>query len=135
MARGMQWKAYSEERGERREKRTRISLEKGGKAREKKSNRVPNRKKGVLPLIRHRENVLNVHVLPLLVANVLALGRRGRLSWVSLDPLLLNEHVELLRPASTEKGRVSRGSGKEEGGRGREGDTKRTRACPTTPAS
>jgi hypothetical protein len=86
--------------------------------------RVPDGEEGVFPLVGHGENVLDVHVLPVLreraseegsapdgrswkgeksstnhVANPLALGRRSGLSWISLDPLLLDEHVELLGPA------------------------------------
>lgn len=82
---------------------------------------------GVLPLIGHGENIGDVHVLPILwemktrtsqfrldegreektetnlVSNPLPLGRRSRLSRISLDPLLLNELVELLGPGCVER--------------------------------
>lgn len=60
--------------------------------------RVPRSEPGVLPLVGHRQDVVDVHVLPLLVSTMFSLRRRGRLTRITFDPLLLDELVVLLAP-------------------------------------
>jgi hypothetical protein len=76
-------------------------------SRREDTHRVPDGKERVFPLVGHRENVFDVHVLPILVADVFALRRGRRLAGVALDPLLLDKHVELLRPVEEDGGQRS----------------------------
>ena len=59
---------------------------------------VPGGEEGVLPGVRHGENIIQMHVLPLSVANGLPLGRRWRHAGVAVRPLVPNEVVVLLAP-------------------------------------
>lgn len=89
MASGRQWKAFRNTR--------QLTVQ---RKRARTTDRVPDSEERVLPLVGHRENVLDMHVLPVLISNVLSLGRWRRLSRVSFDPFLLDEHVELFRPTN-----------------------------------
>ena len=60
--------------------------------------KVPRGVPGILPLVRHREDVGIVEVLPAAVAAVPALGRRGRLARIAAQPGQHLVVVELLAP-------------------------------------
>lgn len=51
-------------------------------------------------------------VLPLLIADELAVGRRRRLPWIAFDPFLLHEVVELLVPVRSTLNVAHRASGR-----------------------
>lgn len=59
---------------------------------------VPGGEEGIFPLVRHRENIFDVEVTPLAVSDPLAFRRRFGLGWVAVDPLGLNEAIELFAP-------------------------------------
>lgn len=44
-----------------------------------------------------------MQMTPVAIAHILALGRRGRLSWIAIDPFFLNKVIELLGPACGHK--------------------------------
>ncbi len=66
--------------------------------------KVPGGEPGILPLVRHREDVARVEVLPIAVSSERPARWRGRLGRVALDPVLHHVIEELLAP---EEARVS----------------------------
>ena len=65
---------------------------------------VPRRVPGVLPLVRHRDDVGVVEVRPVGVAPSPSPCRRGRLGRVAVEPVLHDVVVELLRPEHAGEG-------------------------------
>lgn len=59
---------------------------------------IPCSKERILPRVGHRENVVTVHVPPLLVSNGLAVRRRCRRRWITIRPLVPDEQIVLLCP-------------------------------------
>src|SRR5215467_2489643 len=59
---------------------------------------VPGCEPGIFPLVRHRDDIGGNKVSPILVAPVLPVLRRRRLSRIAIEPMLHIEVIELLVP-------------------------------------
>src|SRR3954451_23892794 len=66
--------------------------------------KVPRSKPRVLPLVRHRDDIGVVQVLPIAVASLLATSWRWRSRRVTVEPVRNYIVVELLRPDQTGEG-------------------------------
>src|SRR5436190_3478851 len=65
---------------------------------------IPGGKPGILPFVRHRNDVASEKVTPAAVAPILAAFRGRRLQRIAVQPLPYIEVVELLAPQQTGKG-------------------------------
>src|SRR5207244_5014849 len=59
---------------------------------------IPGGEPGILPLVRHRDDVAVVDMGPLGVPSLPASGRRRRLARVALEPMRRHVVIELLAP-------------------------------------
>src|SRR3954465_8435761 len=66
-------------------------------------SRVPCCKERIFPRVWHRQNVVQMHVLPICVTNGFAFRRWRRLRWISVRPLVPDEVVILFTPHHTSK--------------------------------
>ena len=95
---------------------------------------VPGRVPGILPLVRHRDDVGVVEVAPVGVAPVLALGRRRRLVGIAVEPL---GHVVVVELLASRSCRRTPGAGRcgRRHRRARSAGRRRTRRPPPGAAS
>ena len=65
--------------------------------------KVPGGVPGVLPLVRHRDDVGVVQMPPFMIAALLPFARRRRHGGIAVEPFLDDIMIELLRPQETGK--------------------------------
>src|SRR6185369_11674623 len=57
-------------------------------------SKIPRRIPGILPLIRHRDDVGVVEMFPLMIATARAFGRRFGRRWITVKPVL--DHIVIV---------------------------------------
>src|SRR5271165_1034908 len=65
--------------------------------------KVPGSVPGILPLVRHRDDISIEKVRPVFVATIQPLRRRWRAGRIALQPLALDVMIKLLRPQQSGK--------------------------------